>query len=67
MNLMNEAHVDAYLARIGAVRPDRPDVEAFRVLQRAHLTTVPFESGQFHITLDRAPIVTTPHGRHPSA
>jgi N-hydroxyarylamine O-acetyltransferase len=46
---MDDAHVDAYLARIGAVRPDRPDAEALRGLQLAHLTTVPFENLSIHL------------------
>ncbi|WP_329494314.1 arylamine N-acetyltransferase [Kitasatospora herbaricolor] len=46
---MDESQVEAYLARIGAVRPERADVEALRVLQRAHLGAVPFENLSIHL------------------
>lgn len=36
--------VDRYLARIGVERPGRRSVETLELLQRAHLTTVPFEN-----------------------
>ncbi|WP_246192949.1 arylamine N-acetyltransferase family protein [Kitasatospora atroaurantiaca] len=41
---MDDSHVDAYLVRIGAKRPDRPDLVGLQALQWAHLTTVPFEN-----------------------
>jgi N-hydroxyarylamine O-acetyltransferase len=41
--------VDDYLARIGADRPQRPDLGALRVLHRAHLGTVPFENLSIHL------------------
>jgi N-hydroxyarylamine O-acetyltransferase len=41
---VDEQQVDAYLERIGARRPARPDTAALRTLQRAHLTAVPFEN-----------------------
>jgi N-hydroxyarylamine O-acetyltransferase len=46
---MNDSQVDAYLARIGAVRPARPGIEALRELQRAHLLSVPFENLSIHL------------------
>ncbi|MFC8451229.1 arylamine N-acetyltransferase [Kitasatospora sp. NPDC057223] len=46
---MDESQVDAYLARIGAARPERPDLAALRVLQGAHLRTVPFENLSVHL------------------
>lgn len=53
---MGTEWVDAYLARIGAGRPARPDVETLRELQFAHLHSVPFENLSVHagepITLD---------------
>ncbi|SFB98486.1 arylamine N-acetyltransferase family protein [Streptomyces aidingensis] len=45
--------VDAYLARIGAERPARPDYEALCRLQERHLMTVPFETLDF--TLGEVP------------
>lgn len=44
--------VDAYLERIGAVRPARPDAAALRALQLRHLTTVPFENLSIHLGED---------------
>ncbi|MEV7968665.1 arylamine N-acetyltransferase [Sphaerisporangium sp. NPDC088356] len=46
---MKDSAVDAYLARIGAARPDRPDAEALRRLQHAHLLSVPFENLSIHL------------------
>jgi N-hydroxyarylamine O-acetyltransferase len=64
---VNESQVAAYLARIGAVRPARCDVEALRTLQRAHLGTVPFENLSIHlgepIVLDRQSLVEKVVGR----
>jgi N-hydroxyarylamine O-acetyltransferase len=45
---VNESWVDAYLARIGAERPVRPDAEALRELHLRHLRTVPFENLSIH-------------------
>lgn len=44
--------VDAYLARIGAERPARPDGEALRELHIRHLLTVPFENLSIHLGED---------------
>ncbi|MBM7439207.1 arylamine N-acetyltransferase [Streptomyces sp. HB132] len=46
------AWVDAYLERIGASRPARPDVAALRELQLRHLVTVPFENLSIHLAQD---------------
>ncbi|MEU8269373.1 arylamine N-acetyltransferase [Sphaerisporangium sp. NPDC049002] len=46
---MKDSEVGAYLARIGAARPDRPDAEALRRLQQAHLLSVPFENLSIHL------------------
>jgi N-hydroxyarylamine O-acetyltransferase len=58
---MDEADVDAYLARIGATRPARLDGEALRDLQPRHLRAVPFENLSIHlgeqIVLDEAALV----------
>ncbi|UYQ62077.1 arylamine N-acetyltransferase family protein [Streptomyces peucetius] len=41
--------VDAYLARIGAGRPERADAAALRELQLRHLLSVPFENLSVHL------------------
>ncbi|MFJ9445205.1 arylamine N-acetyltransferase [Kitasatospora sp. NPDC101235] len=41
---MDRSTADAYLRRIGAPRPERPDAEALRTLQERHLCAVPFEN-----------------------
>ncbi|MFD4141429.1 arylamine N-acetyltransferase [Streptomyces sp. NPDC058572] len=41
--------VDAYLRRIGAARPERPDAATLRELQLRHLLTVPFENLSIHL------------------
>ncbi|MGW0772216.1 arylamine N-acetyltransferase family protein [Streptomyces sp. NPDC002835] len=41
--------VDAYLARIGAGRPERADADALRDLQLRHLLSVPFENLSVHL------------------
>ncbi len=46
---MRDSEVAAYLARIGAARPERPDAEALLRLQRAHLLAVPFENLSIHL------------------
>ncbi len=45
----DEARVAAYLRRIGAERPARPDAAALRALHRAHLLAVPFENLGIHL------------------
>lgn len=44
--------VDAYLDRIDARRPARPDAAALRELQLRHLTAVPFENLSIHLGED---------------
>ncbi|MEV5261007.1 arylamine N-acetyltransferase [Streptomyces anulatus] len=46
------AAVDAYLARIGADRPVRADIDALRDLQHRHLLAVPFENLSVHLGED---------------
>ncbi|WP_333762432.1 arylamine N-acetyltransferase family protein [Streptomyces sp. IBSBF 2390] len=46
---MNSAQVDAYLFRLGVVRPPRPTGEALRELHLRHLRTVPFENLSIHL------------------
>ncbi|MGV9271268.1 arylamine N-acetyltransferase family protein [Kitasatospora sp. NPDC003701] len=41
---LTDTQVDAYLARIGVPRPDRPSPAALAELHRAHLGAVPFEN-----------------------
>jgi N-hydroxyarylamine O-acetyltransferase len=45
----DDGAVDAYLTRIGAVRPRRLDASALRELHRAHLLAVPFENLSIHL------------------
>ncbi len=49
MNSVNPAQIDAYLRRLGAVRPARPTAEALRELHLLHLRTVPFENLSIHL------------------
>ncbi|MDN3355964.1 arylamine N-acetyltransferase [Actinomadura sp. DC4] len=49
---MNDSWVNAYLTRIGAERPSRPDAEALRVLHLRHQLTVPFENLSIHLGED---------------
>jgi N-hydroxyarylamine O-acetyltransferase len=42
--------IAAYLERIGAERPRVVDIEALRVLHRAHQRTVPFENLSIHLS-----------------
>jgi N-hydroxyarylamine O-acetyltransferase len=49
---MDEAWVEAYLARIGLPRPARVDAESLRELQRRHLRAVPFENLSIHLGED---------------
>jgi N-hydroxyarylamine O-acetyltransferase len=46
---VDDRDVDAYLARIGAARPDRLDAVALRELQLRHLHAVPFENLSIHL------------------
>ncbi|WP_433253608.1 arylamine N-acetyltransferase family protein [Streptosporangium sp. CA-135522] len=46
---MSETAVDAYLERIGAARPARPDARSLRELQLRHLLSVPFENLSIHL------------------
>jgi N-hydroxyarylamine O-acetyltransferase len=46
---MDTSRTTAYLDRIHAVRPERPDAEALRGLQSAHLLSVPFENLSIHL------------------
>ncbi|MFC6882302.1 MULTISPECIES: arylamine N-acetyltransferase family protein [Actinomadura] len=41
---LHRSTAEAYLARIGARRPERPDAEALRRLQERHVMSVPFEN-----------------------
>jgi arylamine N-acetyltransferase len=45
----DKSTIDAYLRRIGAVRPKRLDATALRELHRAHLLAVPFENLSIHL------------------
>ena len=49
MNPVNPARIDAYLRRLGAVRPARPTADALRDLHLRHLRTVPFENLSIHL------------------
>ncbi|MFC8274907.1 arylamine N-acetyltransferase [Streptomyces sp. NPDC057271] len=44
--------VEAYLRRIGAARPVRPDLAALRDLHLRHLRTIPFENLSVHLGED---------------
>jgi N-hydroxyarylamine O-acetyltransferase len=46
---MDAREIDAYLRRIGAERPARPDVDALRELHLRHLLAVPFENLSIHL------------------
>ncbi|TXS57666.1 arylamine N-acetyltransferase family protein [Streptomyces sp. t39] len=46
---LSPREADAYLARIGAVRPRRADADALRELQHRHLLAVPFENLSVHL------------------
>ncbi|WP_432044033.1 arylamine N-acetyltransferase family protein [Streptomyces cadmiisoli] len=45
---LDDARVSAYLERIGAARPDRPDAGHLRDLQLRHVRSVPFENLDIH-------------------
>ncbi|MEV6851348.1 arylamine N-acetyltransferase [Actinoplanes sp. NPDC051411] len=47
--MLTEQQVHDYLTRIGAARPERPDLAALRHLQERHSLTVPFESIDYHL------------------
>ncbi|GGO90833.1 arylamine N-acetyltransferase family protein [Wenjunlia tyrosinilytica] len=49
---MDDTEVDAYLARIGAARPERAGSDGLRDLSLRHLTTVPFENLSIHLGED---------------
>ena len=61
MLMPNEERTDAYLSRIGARRPDRPDAASLAVLQLSHMLRVPFENLDIHrgvpIVLDLESII----------
>lgn len=42
--MQSSVNVDVYLDRIGLSAPIRPDLDSLEMLQRAHLSTVPFEN-----------------------
>ncbi|WP_327702791.1 arylamine N-acetyltransferase [Streptomyces decoyicus] len=46
---MDTAAADAYLARIGAARPEAPDADALHALHLSHLRSVPFENLSIHL------------------
>ncbi|MGF1430240.1 arylamine N-acetyltransferase family protein [Kitasatospora sp. LaBMicrA B282] len=46
---MDDTLVDEYLARIGARRPERADLEGLRHLQERHVLSVPFENLGYHL------------------
>ncbi|NDZ75535.1 arylamine N-acetyltransferase [Streptomyces sp. SID10362] len=49
---MQDGIMDAYLDRIGATRPDRPDLAGLRHLMERHLLSVPFENLDYHLGED---------------
>ncbi|MEC4014809.1 arylamine N-acetyltransferase family protein [Streptomyces sp. H27-D2] len=49
---MDSEQVDAYLRRIDAARPTRPDAAALRELHLRHLSAVPFENLSIHLGED---------------
>jgi N-hydroxyarylamine O-acetyltransferase len=49
MEGVDTSAVEAYLVRIGAARPRRPDLDALTNLQERHLDTVPFENLSIHL------------------
>lgn len=65
---MTDSWVDAYLTRIGAELPARPDADALRELHLRHLLTVPFENLSIHlgedIVLDPSALVAKVVDRH---
>jgi N-hydroxyarylamine O-acetyltransferase len=55
VTVMDDATVGAYLQRIGAALPERPDSAALRDLQERHLMSVPFENIDFHLGIPIQP------------
>ncbi|MFI2431536.1 arylamine N-acetyltransferase [Streptomyces sp. NPDC018693] len=51
-DVLTDAQVAAYLDRIGADRPEKPDLEALRRIQERHCLTVPFENLDYHLDTD---------------
>ncbi|MFH9134329.1 arylamine N-acetyltransferase [Streptomyces sp. NPDC017524] len=47
--MLDEVTTAAYLKRISAERPDRPDIAALRHLHERHVLSVPFESLDYHL------------------
>ncbi|MFE4371002.1 arylamine N-acetyltransferase [Streptomyces sp. NPDC056835] len=47
--MLDEVTTAAYLKRISAERPDRPDLAALRHLHERHVMSVPFESLDYHL------------------
>lgn len=47
--MLDDVTTAAYLERIGAERPRRPDLAALRHLHARHVLTVPFESLDYHL------------------
>ncbi|MFD7409215.1 arylamine N-acetyltransferase [Streptomyces sp. NPDC059866] len=47
--MLDEVTTAAYLKRIAADRPDRPDLAALRHLHERHVMSVPFESLDYHL------------------
>lgn len=64
---LDQELTDAYLSRIGAKRPERPDAEALRYLHERHVMTVPFENLCYHagqpVPLDRTIVDKVVHER----
>jgi N-hydroxyarylamine O-acetyltransferase len=49
---MLDGIMDDYLRRIGATRPERPNLEGLRHLMERHLLSVPFENLGYHLDED---------------
>ncbi|MEU7683369.1 arylamine N-acetyltransferase family protein [Streptomyces spectabilis] len=49
VSLLTEATIAAYLDRISAPRPAKPDLASLRAIQAAHLYAVPFENLGYHL------------------
>ncbi|MFB6807378.1 arylamine N-acetyltransferase [Streptomyces sp. NPDC056387] len=47
--MLDDAGVAEYLDRIGAKRPERPDLAGLRHLQERHVLSVPFENIDYHL------------------
>ncbi|MDX3077414.1 arylamine N-acetyltransferase [Streptomyces sp. MI02-7b] len=58
---MDASQADAYLRRIGAPRPTRPDADALRELHVRHLVAVPFENLSLHLG---EPVTLVPDALH---